>query len=119
MEPLDAAAEQFRSLIADVKTSGGVIRSEADTRLKIIDRIVTRVLGWPLAEITTEEQAGSGYVDYRLCCNGFARLILEAKRNGAAFGLGSRQEGKAYKLSGASFRTEPLRTGLEQGIRYC
>ncbi len=63
---IDTAFESFQRILEQVDSAKGTIVTEQDTRLKVIDPILTRVLGWPLAEISTEEQAGSGFVDYKL-----------------------------------------------------
>src|SRR2546426_1604051 len=119
MEPIDAAAEQMRSLMGDIEHYKHTVVTEQDTRLKIIDRVFAEVLGWPLSEISTEDRAGRGYIDYKLTVNGLARLIVEAKRDGRDLGVSAQVPGRAYKLNGPVFHSDTVQEGIDQGIRYC
>ena len=119
MEPIDFAAEQLRVITADIQAYRGTVVTEQDTRLKIINRVLTEVLRWSHADIATEEQAGDGYLDYKLMVDGLARLIVEAKRDARSLGLSTQTPGRAYKLNGPVFRTESVREGIAQAIRYC
>ncbi len=119
MEPIDVAAERLRSLIAEVADYKDTIVSETDTRLKVVDRVLIEVLGWPRNEISTEPPAGSGYIDYKLTVGGLARFILEAKRDERALGLENRASGRAYKLDGPVFNASSSKEGIGQAIRYC
>lgn len=118
MEPIDVAASQLEILIREVAGYKETIHSEQDTRLKVVNRFL-EVLGWPLKEISTEESAGQGYVDYKLTVNGFARFVVEAKRDGRELGIESRTGGRAYKLNGPVFNTSSVKEGIGQAIRYC
>src|SRR5216683_2245845 len=102
-DPIDIAFAAFEKLSAEISTYSKTIASESDTRLKVIDRILTEVLGWSHGAIRTSEQAGSGYTDYVLRIGNSCRLVIEAKKDGAAFNLQSRNSGQAYKLNGAVF----------------
>lgn len=82
MEPIDVAAERLKLLIPEIAGYKDTIHSEEDTRLKVVDRVLTEILGWAMKVISTEERTGSGYVDYKLTVGGFARLVVEAKRDG-------------------------------------
>ena len=119
VEPIDAAVRAFDALEKDIESYGSTVKSEQDTRVKIIDRVLTEVLGWPLAEIMTEVQAGKGFVDYKLTNRGLARAVVEAKRDGREFGLESRTAGRAYRLDGPTFHSVDVREGIDQAIRYC
>lgn len=93
--------------------------TESDVRLKVIDRIFTEILGWQYSDITTEEETGSGYLDYKFSIEGLGRLVVEAKRDSASFGFTGRNSGRAYKLSGPvlSKSPHPLK-GISQAIAY-
>lgn len=119
MEPIDAALERLSLLIPEVAGYEDTINSEQDTRLKVVNRMLTEVLGWPLDEVVTEERSGSGYVDYKLTVGRLARLVVEAKRDGRDLGLKSRAPGRAYKLDGPAFSTSSIKEGLDQAVRYC
>lgn len=119
MEPIDAAFEKFRELKIEIDSYSDSIFTEQDTRVKVIDRIVLEVLNWPLAELATESQAGTGFIDYKFSHNGLARLIVEAKRDGRELGATALTAGRAYKLSGPTLKTEAIQEGIEQAIIYC
>ena len=61
--------------------------NEAETRLKLIDRIIFEVLGWQHDDVTVEkhvsEDGNSEYSDY-IISTGFSSLVIEAKRVGRA-----------------------------------
>tara|TARA_R100000789_G_scaffold100091_1_gene108692 strand:+ start:776 stop:3217 length:2442 start_codon:yes stop_codon:yes gene_type:complete len=61
--------------------------NEAETRLKLIDRIVFDVLGWTHDDVTVEtrvsEDGSTEYTDYILK-TAFSTLIIEAKRVGSS-----------------------------------
>lgn len=119
MEPIDVAHEAFRSMADEVGEYIHSVQTEADTRLKIIDRILLEVLLWPYREVFAEPATPSGYLDYGLLVQGRTRLVVEAKRDGRSFGLESRNARRGYKLSGGAFREEAVKEGINQAIRYC
>lgn len=61
--------------------------NEAETRLKLIDRIIFEVLGWTHDDVTVEERVSEDgtieYSDYILK-TAFASVLIEAKRVGSA-----------------------------------
>ncbi|WP_417260902.1 hypothetical protein [Celeribacter sp.] len=61
--------------------------NEAETRLKLIDRIIFEVLGWGHDDTSVEERVSedgnTSYSDYVLR-TGFSSLVVEAKRSGRA-----------------------------------
>src|SRR5687768_1268901 len=102
-DPIDAAFKKLEDIAKEVGGLSSTIASESDTRLKVLDRILTSVLGWHLADIGTSERAGSGFVDYVLRISNSSRVILEAKKDGIPFGFEHRHSGEAYKLNGPVF----------------
>lgn len=119
MEPIDSGYERLRALIPEVVAYMGSVQTEADTRLKVIDRILTEVLHWPLDQVMTEQPADSGFADYACKVGDRFRLILEAKKDGRSLGIESRPAGSAFKLSGPVFGDANAREGLTQAMRYC
>ena len=91
--------------------------SEADTRLKFIDRILFEVLGWNKNEAKVEDNAGSKYVDYTLRSKNSARVVVEAKREAATFNFKNRQSGQAYKLNGTVYNAA-AKEAINQAIEY-
>jgi hypothetical protein len=48
MEPIDIAYRHFCTFVEQVVPAyWDTIRTEADTRMKIIDKVFTGILGWP------------------------------------------------------------------------
>jgi energy-coupling factor transporter ATP-binding protein EcfA2 len=118
-EAIDKSFDNFVKLSEEIIKYKESICSEEDTRVKVIDRIFTEVLGWPYNEMLTEQKAGKGYLDYRFSVGGHARLIVEAKRDGKDFGLKARNEGVAYRLNGPVFKNDAVIEGINQAIAYC
>lgn len=115
---LDFAEQKFKELVAEIGDYEQSIFTEQDTRIKIIDRIFVEVLGWSYETISTEEQAGSGFLDYKFTSNGLARLIVEAKRDGREFELSHAIDGNPYKLKGSLFKNINSAEGIKQAIIY-
>jgi AAA ATPase domain len=118
-EPIDVAHERFVSLQEEVGEYLHSVETEADTRLKIIDRIFTEVLLWPYSAILAEPSTPGGFVDYSMGVDGRSRLIVEAKRDARSLGCEDRQPKRGYRLNGGMFRTEAAKEGISQAIRYC
>lgn len=119
MEPIDAAYEAFKRIEMESGEYLHTVQTEADTRLKIIDRILLEVLGWPHKDIYTEAFTGLGFADYGLQVDGRTRLIVEAKRDGRSLGCEGRHARRGYKINGGTFRDEAVKEGIGQAIRYC
>ncbi len=119
VDPIDLAHQRFRELRTEISGYIKSVENEADTRLKIINRIFVEVLLWPFCEILAEPSTPSGYADYAFLVNGRTRLITEAKRDGRSFGCENRQPGRGYKISGGVFTNDAVREGISQAIRYC
>lgn len=119
MDHIDAAAELFSSVMADVASYGDTIHSEEDTRLKVITPVLHRVLGWPLSETSTEEPSGGGFIDYKFSIKGRGRLIVEAKRDSRDLGLSHRAAARPFRLNGPVFSAQAAKEGIAQAIRYC
>ena len=120
MESLDAAYQQFATIKAEISQYVDTLYTEQDTRIKVIDRILVDVLGWPLSAISTEARSGAGFIDYKLSINLCARAIIEAKRDSRSLGFANLGSARAYRLDGAAFKKEPdCDEGIEQAISYC
>ncbi|WP_163507678.1 AAA family ATPase [Fodinicola acaciae] len=120
MQPIDAAHERFVNLREAVSGYINSVETEADTRLKIIDRILVEVLMWPHGEILTEAAVDSGYADYAFLIDKRCRMILEAKSDGRSMGCENRKASRSgFKLSGPVFKNSTAREGISQAIRYC
>jgi GTPase SAR1 family protein len=82
----DTSLSNFKAFLKDYEALKETDITEADTRSKIIDRLLIDVLGWEEKDINREGQVDSGYYDYRINIPGF-HLIVEAKRQFVEFVL--------------------------------
>lgn len=115
---IDEAFEHFNAFKQAI-SSQRPAKTEADTRLKLIDPLFSDVLGWPLDSISCEPPTTSGFIDYLFHVNGVGRLVVEAKREHAAFGIASRKKHNSYALDRAVLTQEPVRGGILQAAEYC
>jgi predicted type IV restriction endonuclease len=75
-------------------------QTEADTRARLIDRILAEVLDWPPESILREEHAHPGFMDYVLMLNKRV-AVLEAKKSGDTFQLPHDiTSGKTFTVNG-------------------
>jgi hypothetical protein len=120
MDPIDTAFRQFCTLTeADLPQFSDSLLSEADVRMKLIDPIFVRVLGWPVSSVFLESSAGPGFIDYRCEIDGLNRLVIEAKRTGRDLGISPERTGRAFKLNGPVFDSPHAKEGIDQAIKYC
>jgi predicted type IV restriction endonuclease len=116
----DAALEALKEIIKDfsdfIADKGAA--SEADTRVKLIDRILVQVCGWPEEAITREEHVESGFIDYSLSIQNRRYVAVEAKREGISFVLPSTTS-KGLKLSGTLTKDKTIKDVIDQVRGYC
>ncbi len=121
MNPDDAyqaISEVFNDFSSFCSVRGTV--SEADTRVKIIDRVLKDVLGWPEQSIIREESINGGFIDYTLTTVTRRRLLLvEAKREGVSFEVPNSTIKSQYKLDSSIKSNKELYSAIEQAQRYC
>jgi len=95
--------------------------SETDTRIKLVDRMLKDVLGWPESVISREDHtkgAREGYSDYRLHIKNIPYIVVEAKREGVVFEL-PKVTRRKLKISGALQSSTELIKAIEQVRQYC
>jgi predicted type IV restriction endonuclease len=94
-------------------------QSEADTRAKVIDRILVGVLNWPEQNIVREHHVDTGFIDYKLLTQQ-PIAVVEAKASGDTFLLPP-DVAKIRSLTvGGIIRTvKNLKAHTDQAIRYC
>ncbi|MDP2158683.1 MAG: hypothetical protein Q8K68_13360, partial [Nitrospirota bacterium] len=94
--------------------------NEADTRVKIIDRILKEGLGWPEDAFNREVPAHAGFIDYLLQTGSRRHFVVEAKREGMAFDIPkSLKTRKRYKISGSINTNKDIKEVIEQAHFYC
>lgn len=115
LETLKQVANEFEAFCA---TRGRV--SEADTRVKLIDRIITDVLGWPeeLIERETHTGAGTGFSDYQIGAPQKPLFVIEAKREGVSFELPGESGRRRLALSGTLTTATEVKAAIEQVRQY-
>lgn len=92
--------------------------NEAETRAKIIDRVLRECLGWTEECLRREDRVDSGYTDYQLLIDGIPRLVIEAKRSGEYFELPKTMNQRAYKISGVIQTVTNLVQAMQQARTY-
>lgn len=118
----DAGLEALRKLSAEFaafRENRGRV-SEADTRVKVIDRILKDVLHWPEDAISREDHVHSGFIDYTLRAQNRQYVAVEAKREGIAFTLPTTLAPHRHlKLDGALTTDAATKDAVSQIRRYC
>ena len=100
------------------KSKGNV--SEADTRAKIIDKILTDVLGWPERVIRRERLVHEGYLDYELEVHKKPLITVEAKKAGTPFVFPTQDRvHRSLKLSGSVLTIPEINEAISQVRKYC
>ena len=86
MNAIDPAFDRLQKLEAELKAALAAKPNEADTRLKVLDRILFEVLEWKHEAVFAEPPTASGYIDYLLTI-GERRgaMVIEAKKKGLTF----------------------------------
>lgn len=93
--------------------------SEADTRAKVIDRVLREVCTWPESSLTREDHVVRGYTDYCLSVQGRRLVAVEAKRHGIPFIFPVGRQHRSLKLSGTLLTAPPVREAIQQVRTYC
>jgi hypothetical protein len=116
----DTAIAQIRIIAAEFSEfcSGRGSISEADTRVKLIDRVLTEVCLWPEGAIAREENATIGFIDYSLTVQSRRFVAVEAKKEGTAFTL-PKSTNKSLKLSGTVLTDKNIAQAVSQVRSYC
>lgn len=93
--------------------------SETDTRSKLIDYILTEVLGWTEIDIKREERCTetNSYLDYKLSTN-IPQIIIEAKKNSIDFELPTSTSQKDFVIGGILQKSKQLINAMVQARDY-
>lgn len=91
--------------------------SEAETRFKIIDRIIREVFQWKDGQVSVEEREieSEKYIDYILRNKDYS-IVIEAKKLGASFPSFTKQ--KKLRLSGQILGTGEVSKAIKQAEGY-
>jgi hypothetical protein len=108
----------FRQLRAEITPYPLKSQTEADTRARIISKILHEALDWPQQNVTREEAAHPGFMDYVLSTNKRA-AVVEAKKSGDTFALPEDiNTGKNFTLSGIVRKVKNLSEYIDQALGY-
>ncbi|MDF2534431.1 MAG: hypothetical protein K0R18_588 [Bacillales bacterium] len=91
--------------------------SETDCRCKIIDPILTQVLGWDEKNIHREDKISAGYIDY-LCKSSHNKIVVEAKSTKIVFKTRSSDKVQPVLSKNLKKTSETLFDAIEQGRSY-
>lgn len=112
------ALRRIRSEFRDFCALNGAV-TEADTRAKVIDRVLKEVLCWPESHITRENHVGKGYFDYSLRVQNTPFICVEAKREGLPFTLPAGKIARVLKLNGTILTIPAIQEAICQVRGYC
>lgn len=93
--------------------------NEADTRAKIIDKIIIDCLGWTEDDIQRETYNDAGFIDYGIHLNNNPILVIEAKKSGEYFEVPATNSNRNYKIGGIISTIDNLKAAIDQVQRYC
>lgn len=113
LSEVDEAYERFVSILNEVRGSLEKIRSEEESKVHLINRIIYDVLRWPHQWIKYEAPVLEGFVDIKITDGERCYAVIEAKRIGIlSIATASTKKG-TYKLSG------PVLAPCTQAIEQC
>jgi predicted type IV restriction endonuclease len=119
MKSSEECYEAFLSLKEDLPKYSLTSQTEADTRARLVDRMLTDVCDWPNENIAREEHAHPGFMDYVLLVNRRV-AVVEAKRSNDTFELPHDiTYSKTFTLNGIVRRVANLRSHIDQVTNYC
>jgi hypothetical protein len=109
----------FEEILVDRTQWSLPSQTEADTRARLIDRILRDALDWPDANISREELANPGYMDYVLSLQRRV-MVIEAKRSGDSFRLPPDiSTANNFTLAGVLRTVKNLQEYINQVQTYC
>ncbi len=114
---IDQAYERMLKIRSEIEAAINIGPNEADTRLKVLDRMLFEVLEWKHEAVSAEAPTPSGYIDYKLTI-GEQRgaIVIEAKKMGRLKPGTKNDEVMTVALSGPVVR--PLMDGIRQAMGY-
>lgn len=109
----------FEGIVADQAQFRLDSQTEADTRARLISRILKEALDWPGANVSREEFANPGFMDYALSLQRRV-IVIEAKKSGESFRLpGDVSVAPTFTLTGILRTVKNLHQYINQVQTYC
>lgn len=119
MKSSEDCFSEFQRIVLEAKNYSLSDQSEADTRAKVIDQILSRVLNWPEANIIREPYNEAGFLDYKLVTQRPV-IVLEAKRSGDTFLLPPDvATTRALTVGGVLRTVKNVKDHIDQATSYC
>jgi predicted type IV restriction endonuclease len=119
MKSSEDCFRSFGSIVADQEQFNLTAQTEADTRARLITRVLRDALDWPDANISREEYANPGFMDYVLSLQRRV-IVVEAKKSGDSFSLPIDVSSAAlFTLAGILRTVKNLTTYINQVQNYC
>jgi len=117
LSQLDRAHDNLQALIKSIDEHREQIVSEEDSKVQIITKILTDVLGWETTDIGSERKHESGYSDYLMGMLGNSIFVVEAKRQGI-FDIAVAERAKFRTLRVSSPALKSAAPGIQQAFAY-
>ena len=115
---IDAAYTNLTAISSEIGAALAAGGSEQDARLKIINRVLTSILGWRYDQIKTEVSNEKGFADYALRDDNDRTLcVVEAKKTGRLT-VDTVSLKKTEVLIGGQV-LKPAMDGVNQAVNYC
>jgi len=117
---IDQSIRAFNKYKDQITSFLEIDMSESDTRSKVIDNILIKVLGWAEEDITREGHSDAGFFDYRVAANNF-NFVIEAKRNFIEFDLPNNHKTTSLNAlyKGNKEIINQIRSyAMEEGLQY-
>lgn len=119
MKSSEDCFKSFELIVADQSQFDLALQTESDTRARLITRILREALDWPDVNISREEHANPGFMDYVLFLHRRV-IVVEAKRSGDSFNLPLDVSTSAvFTLAGVLRTVKNLRGYIDQVQTYC
>tara|TARA_R110002110_G_scaffold60713_19_gene170836 strand:- start:1345 stop:4290 length:2946 start_codon:yes stop_codon:yes gene_type:complete len=82
MQDIDSSKSKLVSLTTSLSKDAGILSTEEDVKLKIINPVLFDILGWRFSDASTETNIDNGFADYVFNISERMCLVLEAKSMG-------------------------------------
>ncbi len=117
MIALDGAFEKTKKIVDESLKNISNIKTEEDSKIQLITRIVTEGLNWSFSDIGAEIKNENGYSDYLLSIDSEPTLLIEAKRTGSIeIETTENNRLRHLKISGPGLKN--ALPGIEQAASY-
>lgn len=114
---LDEAELMLGQIAAEVREDFENITSEEDSKVKIINRILLEVLGWPHKAFKLEKHNENGFSDYVISHREEKLILIEAKRIGRiGTSVARKDKLQTLRLSGTALKD--CQEGIKQAWDY-